>query len=160
MNLSLNRITEKIGQNSFIKNFIKELGEALERMNNNEVKGEKMENLKLTREEDFDFYKKESNFLHEYFKKELSNSSKGEVFIVTDKYENDNEFHRYKIAQYKNNLEYKYVTFEKDLPRNVQIGDVIRKVNGKYIYDKEATEYINDAKNKIKQNIIKNRNQD
>ena len=160
MNLSLNRITEKIGQNSFIKNFIKELGEALERMNNNEVKGEKMENLKLTREEDFDFYKKESIFLHEYFKKELSNSSKGEVFIVTDKYENDNEFHRYKIAQYKNNLEYKYVTFEKDLPRNVQIGDVIRKVNGKYIYDKEATEYINDAKNKIKQNIIKNRNQD
>ena len=160
MNLSLNRITEKIGQNSFIKNFIKELGEALERMNNNEVKGEKMKNLKLTREEDFDFYKKESNFLHEYFKKELSNSSKGEVFIVTDKYENDNEFHRYKIAQYKNNLEYKYVTFEKDLPRNVQIGDVIRKVNGKYIYDKEATEYINDAKNKIKQNIIKNRNQD
>ena len=160
MNLSLNRITEKIGQNSFIKNFIKELGEALEKMNNNEVKGEKMENLKLTREEDFDFYKKESNFLHEYFKKELSNSSKGEVFIVTDKYENDNEFHRYKIAQYKNNLEYKYVTFEKDLPRNVQIGDVIRKVNGKYIYDKEATEYINDAKNKIKQNIIKNRNQD
>lgn len=159
MNLSLNRITEKIGQNSFIKNFIKELGEALEKMNNNEVKGEKMENLKLTREEDFDFYKKESNFLHEYFKKELSNSSKGEVFIVTDKYENDNEFHRYKIAQYKNNLEYKYVTFEKDLPRNVQIGDVIRKVNGKYIYDKEATEYINDAKNKIKQNIIKNRNQ-
>ena len=133
MNLSLNRITEKIGQNSFIKNFIKELGEALERMNNNEVKGEKMENLKLTREEDFDFYKKESIFLHEYFKKELSNSSKGEVFIVTDKYENDNEFHRYKIAQYKNNLEYKYVTFEKDLPRNVQIGDVIRKVNGKYI---------------------------
>lgn len=160
MNLSLNRITEKIGQNSFIKNFIKELGEALEKMNNNEVKGEKMENLKLTREEDFDFYKKESNLLHEYFEKELSNSSKGEVFIVTDKYENDNEFHRYKIAQYKNNLEYKYVTFEKDLPRNVQIGDVIRKVNGKYIYDKEATEYINDAKNKIKQNIIKNRNQD
>ena len=41
------------------------------------------------------------DFLEEYFNKELSDLSKGEVFIVTDKFENDDEYHRYKVTQYK-----------------------------------------------------------
>ena len=157
MNLNLSRITEKIEQNELIKTFIKELSETLEKINNNGLKGETMEKIKLTQEEDLELYKKESKFLHEYFKKELSNQNKGEIFIVTDKYENDNEYHRYKVAQYKNNLEYKYVTFEKDLPQNVQIGDVVRKVNGKYVYDKKATQFVNNTRNTIKYDILKRR---
>ena len=60
MNLDLNRITEKISKNDFIKNFIKELEDTLENFNSkNEVKDERMENTELTIEEDKEFYRQE-----------------------------------------------------------------------------------------------------
>ena len=118
MNLDLNRVIEKVGQNEFVKEFIKELGEYLEMKNN-----KKMENIELTPEEDLDFYRKKSDFLQEYFKNELSDLKNGEIFMVTDKFENDSEYHRYKVAQYKNDKECKYIAFEKDLPENIKIGD-------------------------------------
>lgn len=158
MELDLNRITEKLQQNDFVKNFIKELRETLENFNNkNEVKGEKMDEVELTPEEDLEFYRKESEFLQNYFKKELLDFSKGEIYLVTNKYENDIEYHRYKVAQYKDNKECKYIAFEKDLPENVKLGDVVRKVDGKYIYDKQATQYVSNSINEIKQEIINKR---
>ena len=95
--------------------------------------------------------------MQEYFEDELADLSKDEIFLVTNKYENDYEYHRYKVAQYRENKEYKYIAFEKDLPTNVQLGDVVRKINGKYIYDEQATQYVNDSLNNIKQDIISNR---
>ena len=158
MDLNLNRITEKMENNSFIRNFIKEMSEYLEKVNNKkEIKIEKMDQIKLTDEEDLEFYRKKWDFLEKYFEKELLDLSKGEIFIVTNKYENDEEYHRYKVTQYKNNIEHKCIAFEKDLPENVQLGDVVRKVDGKYIYDKQATQYVSESINKIKQEIINNR---
>ena len=116
-----------------------------------------MDNIKLTPEEELEFDKKEFKFLQKYFKKELSDLSKGEIYIVTNKYEDDNEYHRYKVAQYKNNLECKYIAFEKDLPKNVRLRDVVRKTNGRYVYDKEATRFVKDSINIIKEDIVKNR---
>ena len=152
MNLDLNRGIEKVGQNEFVKEFIKELGEYLEMKNN-----KKMENIELTPEEDLDFYRKKSDFLQEYFKNELSDLKNGEIFMVTDKFENDSEYHRYKVAQYKNDKECKYIAFEKDLPENIKIGDMVRKVDGKYLLDEQATEFVNDSINNIMNEIIKNR---
>lgn len=158
MELELNRITEKLQQNDFIKNFIKELSEALENFSHqNKVKGEKMEEVKLTPEEDLKFYRKKWFFLENYFEKELSDLSKGEIFLVTNKYENDYEYHRYKVAQYAKGHERKYIAFEKDLPENVQLGDLVRKIDGKYIYDKQATQYVKNSLNEIKQDIIDKR---
>ena len=158
MNLGLDTIIEKLEQNDFIKNFMKELSEALENFNNkDELKGEKMEDVKLTPEEDMEFYRKKWDFLENYFNKELSDLSKGEIFIVTNKYENDYEYHRYKVTQYKDHKECKYIAFEKDLPENVKLGDVVRKVDGKYIYDGQATKYVTDSINKIKEDIINKR---
>lgn len=183
MELNLNKITEKLEQNEFVKSFITELGKALENFsnkntnppsnqrlnrksteffdlhnkNNTELKGEKMNDSQLTSAEELEFERKKFTFLQDYFEKELLNLSKGEIYIVTNKYENDNEYHRYKVAQYKDNLECKYIVFEKDLPKNVQLGDVVRKIDGKYIYDRQATKYVNASINKIKQNIINNR---
>lgn len=158
MELELNRIAEKLQQNDFIKNFIKELSEALENFSHqNQVKGEKMEEVKLTPEEDLKFYRKKWDFLENYFEKELSDLSKGEIFLVTNKYENDYEYHRYKVAQYVEGHERKYIAFEKDLPENVQLGDVVRKIDGKYIYDKQATQYVKNSLNEIKQDIIDKR---
>ena len=158
MNLGLDTIIEKLEQNDFIKNFMNELSEALENFNNeNELKGEKMEDVKLTPKEDMEFYRKKWDFLENYFNKELSDLSKGEIFIVTNKYENDYEYNRYKVTQYKNNNECKYIAFEKDLPENVKLGDVVRKVDGKYIYDEQATKYVTDSINKIKEDIINKR---
>ena len=152
MNLDLNRVIEKVGQNEFVKEFIKELGEYLEMKNN-----KKMENIELTPEEDLDFYRKKSNFLQEYFKNELSDLKNGEIFMVTDKFENDSEYHRYKVAKYKNDKECKYIAFEKDLPENSKLGDMVRKVDGKYLLDEQATEFVNDSINNIMNEIIKNR---
>lgn len=158
MELDLNKITEKLPKNNFIKNFLKELSETLDNFNEkNETKTEKIEEIKLTQEEDLEFYRKESEFLQNYFKKELSDLSNGEIYLVTNKYENDNEYHRYKVAQYINKHERKYIAFEKDLPENVKIGDVVRKVNGKYIYDKKATQYVKNSINQIKYDIINKR---
>ncbi len=146
MELNLNKITEKLSQSEFIKNFIQELSKTLENSNN----------IELTDKEELEFEKREFDFLQGYFEKELSDLSKGEVFIVTNKYDND-ELHRYKVTQYKNNLECKYIAFEKDLPKNVQLRDVVRKVNGSYIYDEQATQYLKNAINEIKQEIVNNR---
>lgn len=147
MELDLNRITEKIQQNDFIKNF----------SHQNKVKGEKMEEVKLTPEEDLIFYRKKWDLLENYFEKELSDLSKGEIFLVTNKYENDYEYHRYKVAQYVEGHERKYIAFKKDLPENVQLGDVVRKIDGKYIFDRQATQYVKNSLNEIKQDIINNR---
>ena len=156
MNLDLNRITEKIEQNDFIKNFIKELSEMLEN-SNKKVNGENMENINFNQEEELEFEKKESIFLQEYFQKELEKNSNEEIFIVTSKYENDDEYHRYKLAQYRENKEFKYIVFEKDLPQNIEIGDVVRNINGKYINDEQATRYIKVYRDKIKKDIIDKR---
>ena len=134
MELDIKVLAEKAIKNEFVGDFIKELGKALE---NEEIK--RLDNAKLTPEEDLEFYRKEAEFLQDYFKKELSDKSNGEIYIVTNKYENDTELHRYKVAQYKNNLEFKYIAFEKDLPKNIKLQDVVRKIDGKYVYDEQAT---------------------
>lgn len=136
----INSLFNNVKGHSFVKNFINELSKVLENFNNkNEFKGEKMDNVELTEEEDLEFYREKFKFLKEYFKEELLDLSKGEIFIVTNKYENDYEYHRYKVTQYKDNKECKYIAFEKDLPQNIQLGDVVRKVDEKYIYDEQAT---------------------
>lgn len=159
MELELNKIAKKLKQNDFVKNFINELSEELENFSIQEkVKSKKIGEIKLTPEEDLKVYKNKWNFLEKYFKEELSDLSKGEIFLVTNKYENDYEYHRYKVTQYVEGHERKYIAFEKDLPENVQLGDVVRKTNGKYIYDKQATQYIKKSLNGIKQRIINERN--
>lgn len=159
MELELNKIAEKLKQNDFVENFINELSEALKNFSIQEkVKSKKIGEIKLTPEEDLKVYKNKWNFLEKYFKEELSDLSKGEIFLVTNKYENDYEYHRYKVTQYVDGHERKYIAFEKDLPENVQLGDVVRKTNGKYIYDKQATQYIKKSLNEIKQRIINERN--
>ncbi len=73
MNLGLDTIIEKLEQNDFIKNFMQELSETLEKINSrNELKGEKMDDIKLTPEEDMELYRKKWSFLEGYFSKELS----------------------------------------------------------------------------------------
>lgn len=142
MELDLNVLVQKITKNDFVQNFIKELSNALEKHNNKNninLKGENMSNVELTLSEELEFERKQFDFLQKYFQKELSNSKEGEIYIVTNKYENDNELHRYKVTQYKNDLECKYIALEKDLPSNVKLGDVVRKINGTYIYDEQAT---------------------
>ena len=159
MELELNKIAKKLKQNDFVENFINELSEALKNFSIQEkVKSKKIGEIKLTPEEDLKVYKNKWNFLEKYFKEELSDLSKGEIFLVTNKYENDYEYHRYKVTQYVEGHERKYIAFEKDLPENVQLGDVVRKTNGKYIYDKQATQYIKKSLNGIKQRIINERN--
>lgn len=162
LNLSNNLFNNFIKGNNIIKNFIKELNEELQNnsnKNNINLKDENIENMELTRNEEIEFNRKEFSFLQNYFQKELSDLSKGEIYIVTNKYEtdNDDEYCRYKVTQYKDNLECKYIALKKDLPENVEIGNVVRKVNEIYIYDKQATQYVTSSIKEIKQNIINKR---
>lgn len=154
MDLNLNKIVKKLEDNSFVTNFIKELSEQLEKTNNkNQMNNENIGEMELTPEEEKIFYRKKWDLLEGYFNKELSNLSKGEAFLVTDKFENDDEYHRYKVTQYKNNIEHKKIAFEKDLPNNVQIGDIVRKVDNHYILDEQATEFIKKSINNIIEDI-------
>lgn len=157
MDLNLNSITEKLARNEFVQNFIEELSKALQNYDKKSainLEDKNMDNIKLTDNEELEFERKKFNFLQNYFKKELSDLSKGEIYIVTNKYENDDKYNRYKVTQYKDNLECKYITFKEDLPSNVQLGDVVRKINGKYIYDDQATKYVKDNLSRIKQDIV------
>lgn len=152
-NIDINVSIDNIKNNELSQKFIKELTEALERFNHEE----ELENIKLTEDEEWEFERGRDKFLQDYFKKALSNTENGETFIVTDKYENDPELNRYKVTQYKNNAEYKYVAFAKDLPQDIKIGDVVRKKDGEYIYDDSATRFVKDTIQKIKQDIIEKR---
>ncbi len=157
MELDLSEKMEKMAKSNMAEKFIKELGEALDKYNRESKEEQDIENVKLTNTEEAELDRREFDFLQDYFAKELEDKTKGEIFIVTNKYENDKEYHRYKIAQYKDNLECKRVAFEEDLPENTKVRDVVRKIDGKYIYDEKATEYVKSAINKIKQDIIINR---
>ena len=84
-----NNILNNIRENKVVKNFISELSDYLEYFNNKNNVGEgNMDEIKLTPEEEFELHREEFKFLQEYFKKELSNISKGEIYVVTNKYEN------------------------------------------------------------------------
>lgn len=157
MELDLSEKMEKMAKSNSAEKFIKELGEALDKYNRESKEEQDAANIKLTNTEEAELDRREFDFLQDYFANELKDKSKGEIFIVTNKYENDKEYHRYKIAQYKDNLECKRIAFEGDLPENTKVRDVVRKIDGKYVYDEEATRYVKSAINKIKQDIIINR---
>ena len=88
MELNLNKMIDKIKQSDFVEKFIKELSKELK---NGEMKME----FNLTEDEELEYEREEFKFLQDYFQQELSDTSSGEIYIVTDKYEND-EYHRYK----------------------------------------------------------------
>lgn len=157
MELDLSEKMEKMAKSNSAEKFIKELGEALDKYNRESKEEQDTANIKLTNTEEAELDRREFDFLQDYFANELKDKGNGEIFIVTNKYENDKEYHRYKIAQYKDNLECKHIAFEEDLPENTKVRDVVRKIDGKYIYDEKATEYVKSAINKIKQDIIINR---
>lgn len=142
MEFDLNIINDKIQKNEFAKNFINELEKAIKNDNN----------IKLTPKEELEYEKREFSFLQEYFANELDN-----LYIVTNKYENDIDYHRYKVAKYKDNLECKYIALKEELPEDIKIRDVVRKIDGKYIKDDQVTEYIKQSLSKIKQEIIDKR---
>lgn len=153
----LNGLVNNLKGNNIVKDFIKELEETLQNYNNKDSGDRNMDDIELTAKEELEFDRRKFEFLENFFEKELANLSEKEAFIVTNKYENDIENQRYKVAQYKDGFEYKYVAFEKDLPTNVKLGDVVRKIDGHYIYDAQATKYVGDSINKIKEEIIRNR---
>ena len=152
MNLDLNNIVEQLEKNEFLNKFMKELEEAIKNFSQNK-EGVKMESIRLTPKQEFEFERREFRFLQEYFKKELSDLSNGELFKVTNKYDGDTELNRYKVAQYKDNLECKYIALGKDLPGNIQIGDFVRKIDGKYVLDEEATRYVKESMEKLKKEV-------
>lgn len=145
MEFDLSVIADKIQKNEFAKNFINELEKAVKNDNNTD-------DIKLTSEEELEFEKRQFNFLQQYFENELD-----DMYIVTNKYKNDNNFHRYKVAKYKDNLECKYIALKEELPKDIKIRDVVRKIDGRYIKDEQATEYIKQSLSKIKQEIIDKR---
>ena len=39
------------------------------------------------------------------------------------------------------------------MPENVKLGDIVRKIDGKYIYDKQATQYVKNSLKEMKQDL-------
>lgn len=138
MQLNLNRIKNELLKNENIQNFINELGRAIINMEND---------INLTDEELREYDKQKSEFLQDFF-----NNNK-DAYIVHLKYKND-PANRYKLEQYKDNFQQLYVTHKKNLPENVEVGDVVVKgEDGNYHYDYDATNYIKSELEKIKNQI-------
>ena len=110
-------------------------------------------NFNLTQKQYFEFNKKKDEFLQNYFCNSKFNPD-GNLFLVTNKYKNDFELNRYKLAQYKNNAEYKYVVSKNELPADIQLGDVLRKVNSQYIKNNQVTEFVKKSINEILKQVI------
>lgn len=147
MELNLSK-SSKIINSTIVQNFIKEMEKAL-------MKKEELTNYELGI-----YDRKEFEFLREFFDKRLSNTSRGETFIVHDKYYNDPKG-RYHVAQYKEKQECLKIAFKENLPTDVKIGDVlVKKEDGNYYHDREATNYVRNNLDRIKQQIIAERDKD
>ena len=169
MNLEINNFVQNLQNNNLVESFLKELSNALENYdkklsndNNNLFKGIHNcysidefidKNFNFTQEQYFEFNRKKDEFLQNYFSNSEVNPD-GNLFLVTNKYKNDTELYRYKLAQYKNNAEYKYVVSKNDLPDDIQLGDVVRKTNNQYIKDEQASQYVRKSIEEILKQIL------
>ncbi len=157
MNLNFDIPLNKTKDNEFSKKLIQNFYKYIRRFKNGYDTPD-LVGPRFTQEEDLEYYRKEFDFLESFFDKELADKSRGEAFIVTDRYNGDRISHRYKVTQYKNSTECKYVVSESVLPVGVKLNDIVRKVDGKYYYDEQATKYVNNTLNKFKQEILDKRN--
>lgn len=157
MNLNFNVSLNRTKDNELSKDLIQNFHKYIESFKN-DYDTPDLADIRFTQEEDLEYYRKEFDFLESFFDKELADTSHGEAFIVTNRYNSDRMSHRYKVTQYKNSTECKYVVSESVLPIGVKLNDIVRKVGDKYYYDEQATKYVNDTLNKFKQEILDKRN--
>lgn len=143
MNLDLfNNLINHVKENDFIQNFIKELGNYLE---NNISEKEKIDNLSI-----LDEIQNKTNITSEYRDKmslerrkileEYANKTqdKGTMYYIYDKSNNN-----YLLTICDKGKSNEVVKVEKnELPKEAGIDSILRKENGKYKIDKEATKNI------------------
>lgn len=88
---------------------------------------------------------------------EIYESLDSNHYILHSKYPGEDD--RYKLEQCKNGMS-RLITIHKESLENsdLQIGDILKKENGKYIRDVEKTNEIHNLLEKVKQEIIESRN--
>ena len=79
-----------------------------------------------------------------------------DYYILHNKYSEDD---RYKVEQCRNNQSILKVIHEGDLlDTDLKVGDILRKVDGKYVLDEAKTKEVKEKLEEIKQSIIQQRN--
>lgn len=160
MNLNFEVALNRTKDTAFSKDLIQNFHKYLESFTYNYDTANMMDmiNTIFTQEEAFEFYRKKDAFLENFFDKELADLSQGEAFMVSNRYNGDRICHRYSIAQYQDEKMNIKVVPESVLPLGVKLNDIVRKIDNRFYYDEYATKYVNEAINKIKQDILDKRN--
>ena len=136
MNLEFfNNLIKSDKKNSAIQNFVKELGEYLEKNKQTIGNLEKMQE-KLTIENRDKFLLKRLEILNQFAKEYLNNDT---MYYIYDKCENI-----YNACICENGQSHNVIQIEeKSLPKSIQIGTCLILQDGKYVVDQRATESLN-----------------
>lgn len=144
MNLEFfNNLIKSDKKNSAIQNFVKELGEYIEKNKQTKDNLERMQE-KLTIENRDKFLLKRLEVLNEFAK---DNAKNGAMYYIYDKSEKN-----YNACICENGKSHNVVQIEeKSLPNGTQIGTCLTLQDGQYIVNQSATELLN---SKIKNLIL------
>lgn len=146
MNLDLfNNLINKAKENNFIQNFIKELGQYLQNNTNSNLANTSRDEISLlnqfqeennvTSEYRDKMFIHRSNLLQDYAKQ---TSNDGIMYYIYDKADGN-----YLVSICEKNRSHEIVELsEIDLPQGAGVDSILRFQNGKYMLDKESTEYI------------------
>ena len=165
MNLDLvNDLFNNLKENKFVQNFIKELSNYLEKtlITNNQISKENntwnnllADNLEIGSKKIISKYKNEmllerTNILQNYASK---TKDKGEMYYVYDI--NSGEKNTYNLCICEPSKSHEVITKKiEDLPKDTNLGSVLRKQGNDFILDEKDTEVIgNQINNMIKEKI-------
>ena len=150
MNLDLfNKLTNNNKENNIVQNFIKELGEFLDK-SSSVNKESILQNEKITTEYRDKINIEKNKILNTYAKETIDEGTM--YYIYSKNSKNDSSYNLCICEEGKSN---KIISaHKKELPKNVEIGSVLRLKNEKYILDQKATNEISNQVQEITNKLL------
>lgn len=148
MNLDFFKLLKnELLENKYINQFLKDLSNYLENINNElgiieQVKDEK----NISEISENKMLNEQNKILKNYANK---TKEEGALYFISSKSKSDN---KYTVFKYENNKESTIKIEQNKMPENIVVNSILRKHNDKYILDNKATEVI---KNEIEQMVNK-----
>ena len=72
----------------------------------------------------------------------------------------DNEKENYIVFNFENDKKHTIRMTENELPENAEINSIFREIDGKYVLDKDGTEYIQNEVQKMTEEVLKQQNEE
>lgn len=155
MNLDLfNKLTNNNKENNIVQNFIKELGEFLDK-SSSANKESILQNEKMTTEYRDKINIEKNKILNNYAKETID---EGTMYYIYSK-NSKNEFDYNLCICEEGKCNKVIVVQEKEVPKDAKIGSVLRMKGEKYILDKQATKEISKQLQEITNKLVEEQKQ-